>query len=86
MNRPHGRVVAGAGKHIRLTVPSIEEDDLEAVRATLASGYLVQGERVTAFESAVAELFAVGSGKGKCTASRARTFRRHMDTLDGADK
>ena len=38
------------------------------------------------FESAVAELFGLGSGKGKCAASRARTFRRHMDALDGADK
>ena len=38
---------------IRLTVPSIEEDDLEAVRAALASGHLVQGARVAAFEAAV---------------------------------
>lgn len=39
---------------IRLTIPSIEEDDLAAVRATLASGHLVQGQQVVAFESAVA--------------------------------
>ncbi len=39
---------------IRLTIPSIEEDDLEAVREVLASGYLVQGPRVAAFEQAVA--------------------------------
>jgi dTDP-4-amino-4,6-dideoxygalactose transaminase len=40
---------------IRLTVPSIEEDDLLAVREALLSGYLVQGARVSAFEQAVAE-------------------------------
>jgi hypothetical protein len=28
---------------IRLTIPSIEEDDLQAVREVVASGYLVQG-------------------------------------------
>jgi dTDP-4-amino-4,6-dideoxygalactose transaminase len=40
---------------IRLTIPSIEEDDLLAVHAALASGYLVQGPRVAVFEQAVAE-------------------------------
>ncbi|MBM4430033.1 MAG: DegT/DnrJ/EryC1/StrS family aminotransferase [Chloroflexi bacterium] len=40
---------------IRLTIPSIEEDDLQAVREVLASGYLVQGPRVAAFEQAVAD-------------------------------
>jgi dTDP-4-amino-4,6-dideoxygalactose transaminase len=40
---------------IRLTIPSIEEDDLQAVREALVSGYLVQGERVAAFEQAVAD-------------------------------
>ncbi|MBP7950062.1 MAG: DegT/DnrJ/EryC1/StrS family aminotransferase [Verrucomicrobiales bacterium] len=39
---------------IRLAIPSIEADDLEAVRETLASGHLVQGPRVAAFERAVA--------------------------------
>ncbi len=39
---------------IRLTIPSIEEDDLQAVREALASGFLVQGKRVAAFEQAVA--------------------------------
>lgn len=40
---------------IRLTIPSVAEDDLQAVRATLASGYLVQGPKVAAFEQAVAD-------------------------------
>jgi perosamine synthetase len=40
---------------IRLTIPSIEEDDLEAVKEVLESGYLVQGKRVAAFEKAVAD-------------------------------
>jgi dTDP-4-amino-4,6-dideoxygalactose transaminase len=39
---------------IRLVVPSIEEDDLQAVREALASGRLVQGERVAEFERMVA--------------------------------
>ena len=40
---------------IRLVVPSIEEDDLKAVREALASGRLVQGERVAEFERTVAK-------------------------------
>ena len=40
---------------IRLTIPSIEDDDLQAVREVVASGYLVQGPRVAAFEQAVAD-------------------------------
>jgi UDP-4-amino-4-deoxy-L-arabinose-oxoglutarate aminotransferase len=40
---------------IRLTIPSIEEDDLEAVRRVLASGYLVQGQRVLAFETDIGQ-------------------------------
>lgn len=40
---------------IRLAIPSIGEDDLSAVRDTVASGYLVQGARVAAFEKAMAE-------------------------------
>lgn len=39
---------------IRLTVPTIEEDDLQAVREALASGFLVQGKRVQGLESAIA--------------------------------
>lgn len=40
---------------LRLTVPTIEEDDQAAVREVLASGYLVQGPKVKAFEDAVAK-------------------------------
>lgn len=39
---------------IRLTVPVLEEEDLQAVRETLRTGYLVQGPKVAAFEQAVA--------------------------------
>jgi perosamine synthetase len=39
---------------IRLTIPTIEEDDLQAVREVIASGFLVQGKHVAAFEQAVA--------------------------------
>jgi len=44
---------------IRLTVPSIEEDDLHAVREVLASGYLVQGPHVLAFEAAISQRLGV---------------------------
>jgi perosamine synthetase len=40
---------------IRLTIPSIEEDDLQAMREVLASGYLVQGAKVASFEKTVAD-------------------------------
>jgi dTDP-4-amino-4,6-dideoxygalactose transaminase len=56
---------------IRLTRPSIEADDLEAVREVLASGHLVQGARVAAFEHSIAEY--VGSAHAiavtNCTAA-----------------
>ncbi len=39
---------------IRLTIPSIEEDDLQVTRETLASGFLVQGARVAEFEKSIA--------------------------------
>jgi perosamine synthetase len=41
---------------IRLAIPSIDEDDLQAVREVLASGYLVQGRWVRDFEQKVAGL------------------------------
>lgn len=40
---------------IRLTIPSIEEDDIQAVSEVLRSGYLVQGSQVKAFEEKVAD-------------------------------
>ena len=53
---------------IRLTIPSIEEEDLRAVREVLESGYLVQGARVADFEREAADILgtacavAVSSG------------------------
>jgi perosamine synthetase len=41
---------------IRLSVPSIENDDLEAVREVLQTGMLVQGSHVAAFERSVRDL------------------------------
>jgi perosamine synthetase len=56
---------------IRLTVPSIGEEDLAAVREVIASGYLVQGKHVAAFEAAVAK--RVGTSEAvavsNCTAA-----------------
>lgn len=56
---------------IRLTIPSIEEDDLQAVRGVLQSGYLVQGPQVAAFEQAVASYLGVGHAVAvaNCTAA-----------------
>lgn len=44
---------------IRLTIPSIEADDIEAVRAVLESGYLVQGPRVAAMEEQLAAYLGI---------------------------
>ncbi len=44
---------------IRLTVPSIEEDDLQVTRETLSSGFLVQGARVAEFERSIAAYVGV---------------------------
>ena len=41
---------------IRLTVPALDESEVQAVREVLLSGYLVQGARVAEFERVVAEL------------------------------
>jgi dTDP-4-amino-4,6-dideoxygalactose transaminase len=38
---------------IRLTIPSVDDRDLEAVRRVLMSGYLVQGREVAALEEAI---------------------------------
>jgi perosamine synthetase len=50
---------------IRLTVPSIDEDDVQAVSAVLRSGFLVQGPKVAAFE----ETFARYVGTQFCVAT-----------------
>ncbi len=44
---------------IRLTVPLIEDDDLEAVASVLRTGNLVQGRHVAEFEAAVAAVVGV---------------------------
>ena len=56
---------------IRLTIPSIEEDDLQATREALASGYLVQGARVADFEKSIAAYVGVkhAVGVSNCTAA-----------------
>jgi dTDP-4-amino-4,6-dideoxygalactose transaminase len=65
---------------IRLTVPSIEEDDLLAVREALLSGYLVQGARVCAFEQAVAEY--VGSEYAVAVSSGTAALHLGLFALD----
>src|SRR5207247_4093852 len=51
----HCRSLLAARIMIRLTVPSLEEDDLKAVYEVIASGFLVQGVHVGAFEKSVAK-------------------------------
>ena len=40
---------------IRLTIPSIDRDDIKAMADAVESGYLTQGQRVASFEQAVAD-------------------------------
>lgn len=56
---------------IRLTIPSIDEEDLRAVREVLASGHLVQGSQVAAFEALLAERAGTGFAVAvsNCTAA-----------------
>jgi dTDP-4-amino-4,6-dideoxygalactose transaminase len=56
---------------IRLTIPSIGDEEIEAVREVLASGLLVQGPRVAAFEKGVAERAGTESAVAvsNCTAA-----------------
>lgn len=56
---------------IRLTIPSIASEDLDAVSEVLRTGYLVQGPRVAAFERAVAEYVGVSHAVAvsNCTAA-----------------
>lgn len=56
---------------IRLTIPSLEEDDFQAVRDVLATGYLVQGPRVAAFEADLAAYLGVthAIALSNCTAA-----------------
>ena len=56
---------------IRLTVPSIGQEDLAAVHEVLESGYLVQGKHVAAFEKAVAQHVGVPEAVAvsNCTAA-----------------
>jgi perosamine synthetase len=61
-------VPAAAGGMIRLMVPDVGDEEIEAVARVLRSGHLVQGAQVTVFEAALAqragvrEVVAVSSG------------------------
>ena len=56
---------------IRLTIPSLEEDDFQAVRDVLSTGYLVQGPSVAAFEADLASYLGVNHAiaVSNCTAA-----------------
>ncbi len=55
----HGGVLQEGHEMIRLTIPSIEEDDLQTTREALSSGFLVQGARVAEFEKTIASYVGV---------------------------
>ena len=56
---------------IRLTVPSLGEEDFQVVREVLATGYLVQGPRVAAFEADIGSYLGVAHSiaVSNCTAA-----------------
>lgn len=56
---------------IRLTIPTIENDDLNAVSETLATGFLVQGVQVKSFEESIATFTgsAYAVAVSNCTAA-----------------
>ena len=56
---------------IRLTVPSIDQNDIDAVSAVLSTGFLVQGDHVTSFEQAIAKYVGVKSAiaTSNCTSA-----------------
>jgi perosamine synthetase len=56
---------------IRLAVPSIDEEDVQAVAEVLSSGYLVQGPSVADFERRIAEHVGLAHGVAvsNCTAA-----------------
>jgi len=56
---------------IRLTVPSIDRAEIDAVREVLESGYLVQGRKVAEFEKLVAQYVGVehAIAVSSCTAA-----------------
>ena len=56
---------------IRLTIPSIDEEDLQAVREVVESGYLVQGPRVAAFEQSVADYVGTKYAVAVCNCTAA---------------
>lgn len=62
---------------IRLTVPSIEDDDIKAVTEVLATGYLVQGLQVREFE----EKFAAYNGTRYAVAVSNCTSALHLALL-----
>ncbi|MEQ8675448.1 MAG: DegT/DnrJ/EryC1/StrS family aminotransferase [Aggregatilineales bacterium] len=56
---------------IRLTVPSIDEADYEAIRQVLETGFLVQGQHVATFEQSIADYIGVDHAVAvsNCTAA-----------------
>jgi dTDP-4-amino-4,6-dideoxygalactose transaminase len=62
---------------IRLTIPSIEEEELAAAREVLATGFLVQGKNVAALE----ELIAAKTGARHAVVVSSCTAALHLSLL-----
>ena len=56
---------------IRLTIPSIEGDDIQAVADVIASGHLVQGRYVEAFEQVVSDYVGAEYAVAVCNCTAA---------------
>jgi perosamine synthetase len=69
-----------ATDRIRLALPLVDADDLEEVRAVLATGYLAQGPKVAEFERAVAE--RVGARHAFATSSATTALHLSLVVLD----
>jgi perosamine synthetase len=63
-----------SGIRIRLARPSFNEDEIQAVRRVLESGWVVQGPEVAAFEAEIAEL----QGVQHCVAVSSGTAALHL--------
>jgi len=71
---------------IRLTVPTLDEDDFAAVRAVLKSGYLVQGPRVIEFEQKIAAYVGVKEAVAVTSATAALFLSLDVLELKPAQK
>ena len=69
---------------IPLTVPLVDEADVDAVRRVLLSGQLVQGPQVVAFEEAIRKVVGNAVVRNRIKRQVREFFRRHRGELPGS--